>query len=147
MLGPMSRHLPGRVLCVWAVAALALSWAGPTVAAAATGGEGNAFNELSQGGAGGEEESTVKTKSSATKTTAASSSSSSSNTDTVLLFGLGAAVVLLGGIAFVILRDARSVAPVGDGPVMGRSAHDPAVTLRKRRAKAKAARRQRKRNR
>ncbi len=145
MLGHMSRHLLGRVLCVWAIAALALAWAGPTVAAAATGGEGNAFNELSQGGA--EEESGVKTKSSATKTTGASSSSSNSNTDTVLLLGLGAAVLLLGGIAFVILRDARSVAPVGDGPVMGRPARDPAVTLRKRRAKAKAARRQRKRNR
>jgi hypothetical protein len=67
----------------------------------------------------------------------------------VLLLGLVAAGALIAGIAFVIMRDARRVAPVSDGQVtgMGRSGRDPATTMRKRRAKAKAARRQRKRNR
>jgi len=36
---------------------------------------------------------------------------------------------------------------VSDGHAMGHSARDPAATMRKRRAKAKAARQQRKRNR
>jgi hypothetical protein len=61
------------------------------------------------------------------------------------IFIVGA--VLLGGIAFFIVRDARSVAPVGDALAAGGSAQDRAARLRKRRAKAKAARRQRKRNR
>ena len=46
------------------------------------------------------------------------------------------------------LRDARKVAPAGDGPLAeARAARDTAATLRRRRAKAKAARQQRKRNR
>jgi hypothetical protein len=57
-----------------------------------------------------------------------------------------AGVLLLGGIAFLIVRDARSVAPVGDG-LVGGSVQDKAARQRKRRAKAKAARQQRKRNR
>jgi len=147
-----------RLACAWAIATALLAYGAvpAALAAAAAGGSSsggsssggssseNAFSELSHGGA--EEEEATKTK---TSTTGSSSSSSNSGTSTgtVLLFGVGAAVVLLGGIAFVIMRDARSVAPVGDGPVTGRPARDPAVTLRKRRAKAKAARRQRKRNR
>jgi hypothetical protein len=56
--------------------------------------------------------------------------------------------VLLIGIAFVIVRDARRVASVGDGNLAsGGAARDSAARLRQRRAKAKAARRQRKRNR
>jgi hypothetical protein len=58
-----------------------------------------------------------------------------------------AAVALLVAIAYVIVRDARNVAPTVDPQVAeARSAHDAAATLRKRRAKAKAARRQRKQN-
>jgi hypothetical protein len=57
-----------------------------------------------------------------------------------------AAVALLIGIAYMILRDAHSVAPVSDGPIGG-GTRDPAARLRKRRRKAKAARQQRKRNR
>ena len=58
------------------------------------------------------------------------------------------AVALLVAIAYVIVRDARRMAPAGDPQVAeARSAHDSAATLRKRRAKAKAARQQRKRNR
>lgn len=67
---------------------------------------------------------------------------------TLALLGVAAIVVLLGGIAFVIVRDARSVAPVADGGASGGGgSRNPEVRLRKRRAKAKAARRQRKRNR
>jgi hypothetical protein len=67
----------------------------------------------------------------------------------VLLLGLIAAGALIAGIAFMILRDAHRVAPVPDGQVTGegRAARDVAAMMRKRRAKAKAARRQRKRNR
>ena len=51
-------------------------------------------------------------------------------------------------VRFVIVRDARRVAPANEADVIeARSAHDTAVRLRKRRAKAKAARQQRKRNR
>jgi len=63
------------------------------------------------------------------------------------LLALGAAVLLLVGIAFLIVRDARSVAPAGDAPLgTGGSRRDTAAMMRKRRAKAKAARRQRKQN-
>jgi len=65
-----------------------------------------------------------------------------------VVIALVAAVALLIAIASVIVRDARKVAPAGDPQIAeARSAHDSAATLRKRRAKAKAARRQRKRNR
>ncbi|HEY2768599.1 MAG TPA: hypothetical protein VGI76_10090 [Solirubrobacteraceae bacterium] len=67
---------------------------------------------------------------------------------TLALLGVAAIVVLLGGIAFVIVRDARSAAPVADGAASGGGgSRSPEVRLRKRRAKAKAARQQRKRNR
>jgi hypothetical protein len=67
------------------------------------------------------------------------------STSTLLpIFIVGA--ILLGGIAFFIVRDARSVAPVAD-TLGGGSAQERAARMRKRRAKAKAARRQRKRNR
>jgi hypothetical protein len=115
--------------------------------AASTSG-GNAFSELTEGGkeAGS---STATTASTASTESSASSTASNSNTGTVLLLALVAGAALIGGIAFMILRDAHRVAPVPDGQVTGagRSARDPAATMRKRRAKAKAARRQRKRNR
>jgi hypothetical protein len=79
-------------------------------------------------------------------TTATSAAESSSNGNTALILAFVAAIALLVGIAFVILRDAHSVAPVGDGP-SGGSTRDPAARMRKRRRKAKAARQQRKRNR
>jgi hypothetical protein len=59
-----------------------------------------------------------------------------------------AAVLLLIGIAFVIVRDARKVAPAGDPQLSaGVASSNWAAKQRKRRAKAKAARQQRKRNR
>jgi hypothetical protein len=114
------------------------------VAAAPTGG-GNAFNELAGGGQ--PETATTPTTKAPTKSTASTETTSGSSTKTVLILGFVAAGVVLVGIAFVIMRDARKVAPVGDGPVGGGSARDPAARLRKRRAQAKAARQQRKRNR
>jgi hypothetical protein len=57
-----------------------------------------------------------------------------------------AGALLLGGIAFLIVRDARNVAPVGDG-LVGATTQERAAQRRKRKAKAKAARQQRKRNR
>ena len=58
--------------------------------------------------------------------------------------------MLLVGIAFVIVRDARRVAPAGRDSISDREARAETrsgVRQRKRRAKAKAARQQRKRNR
>jgi hypothetical protein len=80
-------------------------------------------------------------------TTPTSSSSGSSTSTNVILIGIVIAVVLIGAIAFFIMRDARSVAPVADPFEDGRSRPHRATRLRKRRARAKQARRQRKRNR
>ncbi|MGA2321587.1 MAG: hypothetical protein ABSG95_12735 [Solirubrobacteraceae bacterium] len=83
-----------------------------------------------------------------TASTTNSATQASSNSSTVVVLVLGAAVLLLIGIAFVIVRDARRVAPAGDPQLAEATAsHGAAVRLRKRRAKAKAARHQRKRNR
>ncbi len=110
-------------------------------AGAGTGSSGSeAFSNLT-GGTGGQEETTTPT----TATTAASSSSGLSINVLVPIFAVG--LVLLGGIAFFIMRDARGMAPAGDGLASASSVQDRAARQRKRRAKAKAARRQRKRNR
>jgi hypothetical protein len=127
------------VLCL--VALLALAGAGAPTALAAGLGTGGALSELTEGNS--ETEATETTA-----TTASTSSSEPHNSDTVLLLGLGAAVVLLGGIVFLIMRDVRSVVPATDGDLLeGSTARHSEAALRKRRAKAKAARKQRKRNR
>ena len=80
--------------------------------------------------------------------TASTESSSSSNSGTLIVVATGVAIVLLLGIGYVILRDARKVAPAGEGQLAEVSGtRRPASRLHKRRAQAKAARRQRKRNR
>ena len=116
------------------------------MAASAAG--GSAFSELTEGG---KQTSTATTPTTTTTKTESTASTTTSNTDTssVLLLGLIAAGALIAGIAFMILRDARRMAPIPDGQVTaeGRPARDVAAMMRKRRAKAKAARRQRKRNR
>jgi hypothetical protein len=112
----------------------------PTALSAGVVEGGGAFNELSQGA--------QETETNPSRTTSSTSSESSSNSKTVILLAMAAAVLLLVAIAFVIARDARKVAPAGDGSLgepAGRP-HSP-ERLRKRRSKAKAARRQRKRNR
>ena len=104
-------------------------------------GEG-AFNEL----AGKAQQQTTPTQT--TASTASTESTSSSNSTTLILLATGAAIVLLVGIGYLIFRDARKVAPAGDGQLAEVSgARRPATRLHKRRAQAKAARRQRKRNR
>jgi hypothetical protein len=83
----------------------------------------------------------AKTASTATTAT----TETSSNTSTPMIMAVVALFVVLGGIAFYILRDARSVAPVVEGATGG--TRNPEGRLRKRRAQAKAARMQRKRHR
>ena len=110
----------------------------PGVAAAAVGASN--LQELAEA----PEETTATTSTTSTSST----ESSTTNNQKTILIAVVAAVILLSGIAFVIARDARRVAPATDADLgEGRSGRDPAVTLRKRRAKAKAARQQRKRNR
>lgn len=104
--------------------------------------EGSSLQQLA------EQESQTETATTATTSTSSSSSSESSNSHTTILLAMAAAVVLLSGIAFVIVRDARRVAPATDAEIAeARPGRDAAVTMRKRRARAKAARQQRKRNR
>ncbi|MGA7706081.1 MAG: hypothetical protein WB998_14450, partial [Solirubrobacteraceae bacterium] len=92
------------------------SVAGAGAAGAASGstasGEGlGASGALSNLTNGGEEEATTPT----TSSTSSNTSSSTAVSGSILLpiFIVGA--ILLGGIAFFIVRDARSVAPVADG--------------------------------
>lgn len=94
-------------------------------------------------------ETPEETTTTSTTSTTSSSTTPTTNSQKTILIAIGAAVVLLSGIGFVIARDARRVAPATDADLAEARAgsRDPASTLRKRRAKAKAARQQRKRNR
>jgi hypothetical protein len=127
-------------LCACAVL---LAFTGPAASTAlaagsAVGSEG-AFNQLSEAAS---KESTQTQKTETTATT-----QPTTNSKSVIVLVLGAAVLLLVGIAFMIVRDARSVVPAGDGPLdRGSGRRDTGAMMRKRRAKAKAARRQRKQN-
>ncbi|HXB16477.1 MAG TPA: hypothetical protein VNV44_12125 [Solirubrobacteraceae bacterium] len=114
----------------------------PTGAAASSIEGGNSFSELSSKAQEEEPRSTSTTSTTSTE------SGESHNSSTILLVGLGAAVVLLLAIGFVIVRDARHVAPAGaEDFTEGKRASDRVARRRNRRAKAKAARRQRKKNR
>lgn len=73
-------------------------------------------------------------------------SSGSSGPSTLLVGGIAAAVLLF-GIAFLIVRDARKVAPVEGPPTGGMTAEARAAAIKRRRSKARAAKQQRKRNR
>jgi hypothetical protein len=146
MLARVPRPLaPTSRLRAWASCLLlvfALSGVPAPVAGAAGLGGGNPLTEGSA-----EPEATTSTP---TTTTTATASTETSNTksSSVIVIALGAAVVLLAGITFVIIRDVRRVAPADDAEMAQRSsANDAAVALRRRRAKAKAARQARKRNR
>lgn len=113
-----------------------------TAAPSALAVEGSSLQQLAE--QEGQSETPTTSSTSTTSTTAASEAH---NSHTLILFAMAAAVVLLSGIAFVIVRDARRVAPAADAEVIeARSSRDAAVMIRKRRAKAKAARQQRKRN-
>lgn len=128
-----------RIALTLCLGAALLGAVAPAAGAAAA--SGNLVQEAEK--AGQEEATTAKTTAA---TTTSSETSGSSGVNFTLILGLVAAIVLLGGIAFVIVRDARSVAPVVDGPPTPGS-RNPEARLRKRRAQAKAARQQRKRNR
>jgi hypothetical protein len=82
-------------------------------------------------------------------TTPASPSSSSSDISAPAEIAIvGGAFVLLCGIAYVIMRDARRVAPVKQSELAtGGAAPGRSDRLRRQRARAKQARKQRKRNR
>jgi hypothetical protein len=128
----------GSLSLVLTLAVFALS-SPAALAASPTG--GNAFNELTEG-------HSEPAKTATTSTSSNASSTSTTNSQTVIILALVAAVLLLVGIAFVIARDARKVAPAGDPELTaGIASRDWAARQRKRRAKAKAARQQRKRNR
>jgi len=100
---------------------------------------GGALSELTEGA-----QATTPTQTTATTT----STEPTTNSKTVIILAIVAAFALLIGIAFVIIRDARKVAPVTDAQLSeGGSTRDSAARLQRRRAKAKAARRERKRNR
>ncbi len=105
---------------------------------------GNSFSELAQKA----QEEPTKSETSTTASTA--SKEEVHNNNKTLLLGLGAAVLLLLAVGFVIVRDARRAAPAGAEDVYERErqkGRDSAVRRANRRAKAKAARAQRKRNR
>jgi hypothetical protein len=135
-----SRRLASLFSLCTVIVLLALSCVATPAAMSATLGGGSALSELTEG-----QPETTPTQT--TATTASTESSSNSNSGTILLLAGAAAAALLIGIAYVIVRDARRVAPAGDGLLgKGGSGHDTATMMRKRRAKAKAARRQRKQN-
>jgi hypothetical protein len=129
------------LICVLAIGGAAAS---PTLAAGVS--SSKSFSELTSGASGSEEAPQTKTTTTAT-TARTGTETTTTNSRTLILVAIGAAVLLLSAIAFVIVRDARRVAPTADVEILeARSGHNPA-TLARRRAKAKAARRQRKRNR
>jgi hypothetical protein len=133
---PLPRYRTASLCLLGVVLALSLA---PAARSAPLSGNG-ALGELTGGG--------TETTTPAQTTTTATESTSTSKSTSVVILGVGAAIVVLAGVAFVIVRDARRVAPVADGQLAsGGPARDQAARMRQRRAKAKAARRQRKRNR
>jgi uncharacterized protein HemX len=133
------RFIVGAVCACAAV--LPLLGSVPTATAAGIGGSG-ALSELTEGSPESSQTTT------ATTATTSTSSSESGIGNSVVYVGIGGAIVLIIGIGFFIMRDVRRVAPATDGEAIEamNSKHTQAA-LRKRRAKAKAARQQRKRNR
>jgi cobalamin biosynthesis Mg chelatase CobN len=135
----LAKQSGGAGAAAGSAAGLSGSASGSTAGSEGLGTSG-ALSNLTNGG--GEEEASTPT----TSTSSSTSTSGGVSTGVLLpIFIVGA--VLLGGIAFFIVRDARGVAPVVDGFGNAGSAQERAARLRKRRAKAKAARQQRKRNR
>ncbi len=140
MFGPRLQRLRSQLaeLCLCALLAFVVSGVSAPAAMSASLGANPALSEL------------TKPETTATQTTATAATTEASDTksSTVVIIVLGAAIALLVGIGYVIFRDARKVAPAGDLQLGEGSTprHSP-ERLRRRRAKAKAARQQRKRNR
>jgi hypothetical protein len=92
---------------------------------------------------GGNQTTSTATASAATTTSGTSTGGGSTG---VVALVIGVAVVLLAGIAWLIVRDARRAAPMTSRP-RGAPPARSADRVRRERERAKAARRQRKRNR
>jgi hypothetical protein len=141
MLADTMTPIRRAALALCAVLALVGSAGLPAIANAelsASGGIQEYINKAQQ-----QQETTATTATVASEKETASSSISSS----LVLLAVAAAALLLGGVAFVIIRDARSIAPVAEGSASGTGSRNAEDQLRRRRAKAKAAKQQRKRNR
>ena len=139
---PHRARTPSRrafLIAALALAVLVGVWALAPVALA-----GSLNNELAEKVQQQEAETPSTTT---TTTTSSTSESGGSNTKTLVIVASAAGVVLA-VIAFVIVRDARRVAPVTETQ-FGETAlaRHSAARLRRRRARAKAARKQRRRNR
>jgi len=132
---------PRRVWACACVVVLLMLAAAPAALAAGLNGN-QAFGELATPNA------ETPTTTTATRNSNSTSSSDNSNSQTLILLATGAAVALLCAIGYVIVRDARRVAPASDADALdtGRG-RDKAARQAKRRAKAKAARRHRRHNR
>jgi uncharacterized protein HemX len=132
-------------VCGLALAALlAIACVSAPAAFAATSlNEGGALSELTRGS-----ETEEATETTATATSSSTSSSEPQDSSSLLLAGGGVAAVLLIGIVYVIMRDVRKVAPASAGDMLEQgTVRRSEAAMRRRRAKAKAARQQRKRNR
>jgi hypothetical protein len=140
VIGPAAiRRVRRSTVAACAAALLALGCAPAAVAAGLNGNK--AFGELATPSAQTPTTTTATTRN-------ASNTESTSSSRTLILVVAGAAVLLLTGIGFVIVRDARRVAPATEADALGgRSGRDNTARHAKRRAQAKAARQQRKRNR
>jgi hypothetical protein len=134
---PLRLRAGACLLCLAAMLALAGTGAAPALA-----------TSLSSEGALGQLTEAAPEETNTTTTATSTSSAEPTTSHTTILLVLAAAVLVLSGIAFVIVRDARRVAPATEREMIeGSAASDTAARMRKRRAKAKAARQQRKRNR
>jgi hypothetical protein len=134
-------------VCALCVAALLALAGAPAWAAGSKSLGGSALGNLTEGSS----ETTASTPTTATTATTASTATTESephNSRSIILIVAGAAVLLLSGVAIVIVRDARKFAPASEAEFgEGSTPRHTEAALRKRRAKAKAARMQRKRNR
>jgi len=139
-LATHGRSAIARFACVTFLLLGSLGAIGVPVALSAELSGGNALGELTKS----EPEATTT----AAKTTPTTTTEETKNNSSTVFLAIGAGGVLLLGIVFVIMRDVRRVAPAGDVELAEATvARDTALRVSRRRAKAKAARQQRKRNR
>jgi hypothetical protein len=143
LAGPLRLLGPIRVCALVVLLTVSFGGISATANAISSVEGGNSFNELSQ-----KAQQQEPTKTTQTTETAVVKKKETGTSRTTIFIGIVAAIVLLLAIAYVIVRDARKRAPAEDpGDLEARENRDLALHQRKRRAKAKAARQQRKRNR
>jgi hypothetical protein len=139
-LATHSRSVVACLVCVTLLALGSLAAVGAPFAISAELSGGNALGELTK--------SEPETTTTAAKATTTTTTEEPTNNSSTVFLAIGAGAVLLLGIVFVIMRDVRRVAPAGDVELAEATvARDTALRVSRRRAKAKAARQQRKRNR